>query len=160
RDRGHRPTASTRPGAHGHPRVLRAHPAGAPLVPQPRGGVPGVGGEPGRADGRHDRRSAMSAPSTAAPATRLEPDGPRPPRRRSTALKSLWRTLAPPATTIVTVVVLWQLVVSLLQVATYLVPGPMDVFRDLWDNRELFAIHTKVTGVEVLTGFGLAVVVG
>lgn len=102
----------------------------------------------------------MSAPSTAAPATRLEPDGPRPPRRRSTALKSLWRTLAPPATTIVTVVVLWQLVVSLLQVATYLVPGPMDVFRDLWDNRELFAIHTKVTGVEVLTGFGLAVVVG
>lgn len=101
----------------------------------------------------------MSAPSRIAPTARTQPERPRSSRRRSTAM-SLWRTLAPPVTTIVVALLLWQAVVSVLQVATYLVPGPADVFRDLWESRALFIIHTKVTGLEVITGFGIAILVG
>ena len=62
--------------------------------------------------------------------------------------------------TLVGFLVLWQLVVSVFNIADYLVPAPGTVFSTMWETRDLILAHARVTGIEVLGGFLLAVVVG
>lgn len=68
--------------------------------------------------------------------------------------------MLPPLLTIVAALVGWQLVVSIFDIADYLVPPPAAVFDNMWETRDLILMHARVTGLEVIAGFTLAVLVG
>jgi len=64
-----------------------------------------------------------------------------------------------PIGSLVGVVLVWQLVVSVLRPADYLLPSPGSVAEELVLRRELLWHHTWVTTQEMLLGFFLSVVV-
>lgn len=53
----------------------------------------------------------------------------------------------------------WELAVRLLEVPAYLLPPPSSIIRRIFVDHRLFAVHAWATIVEVLAGFGLAIVV-
>lgn len=65
-----------------------------------------------------------------------------------------------PLATLALLVLLWELATRLFDWPIWLVPGPADVGRALLDNRSLLPHHFRVTLVETLGGFALAIAVG
>lgn len=70
--------------------------------------------------------------------------------------KLLWNALPP--LTFVAIVALWAAIIPLFQIPSYLLPGPVEVFRrliaeasQLWDN-------SQTTLLEIIWGFGLTLV--
>lgn len=80
--------------------------------------------------------------------------------RWSRSAVSVVKVLAPPVITLAVAVVLWQLAVWVFDIASYIVPSPGSVFSQMWTERELLLTHANVTGMEILGGYTLAVVVG
>lgn len=80
--------------------------------------------------------------------------------RWSRSAVSVVKVLAPPVITLAIAVVLWQLAVWVFDIASYIVPSPGSVFSQMWTERELLLTHANVTGMEILGGYTLAVVVG
>lgn len=65
-----------------------------------------------------------------------------------------------PLATLALLVLLWELATRLFDWPIWLVPGPADVGNALLDNRSLLPHHFRVTLVETLGGFALAIAVG
>lgn len=65
-----------------------------------------------------------------------------------------------PLATLALLVVAWELATRLFDWPVWLVPGPDDVWQALVDNRSLLPRHFRVTLVETLGGFALAIAVG
>ena len=81
------------------------------------------------------------------------------PRLRRPPLRTAAGVLLPLAT-LALLVLLWELATRLFDWPIWLVPGPGDVGRSLLDNRSLLPRHFRVTLVETLGGFALAIAVG
>ncbi|MGB0659408.1 MAG: ABC transporter permease [Mangrovicoccus sp.] len=60
----------------------------------------------------------------------------------------------------VLVVILWQLLVWLADLPSFILPGPGRVVQSLWDNHALIAEHAAVTLAEVLAGLVLGTALG
>lgn len=54
----------------------------------------------------------------------------------------------------------WQAAVVLLRIPSYIVPAPLDIFRQFIRNWPVIRADTVVTGVETLGGFSLAIAIG
>lgn len=65
-----------------------------------------------------------------------------------------------PLATLALLVLLWELATRLFDWPIWLVPGPVDVGSALLENRSLLPRHFRVTLVETLGGFALAIAVG
>ena len=84
----------------------------------------------------------------------------RPPRtRRRPTPRGVLGWLLPLAT-LGLLVVAWEAATRVFDWPIWLVPGPDDVWNALSENRELLPHHFRVTLVETLLGFGLAILVG
>jgi NitT/TauT family transport system permease protein len=81
------------------------------------------------------------------------------PRLRRPPLRTAAGVLLPLAT-LALLVVLWELATRLFDWPIWLVPGPGDVAAALLDNRSLLPHHFRVTLVETLGGFALAIAIG
>ena len=72
----------------------------------------------------------------------------------------------PPLLVIVALLAIWQLTASwglladALSIKSFLVPAPSEIASSLWDDRGLLGSAALTTLVEVVAGFGLAVVAG
>lgn len=55
---------------------------------------------------------------------------------------------------------LWQVLVSVTGLPSFILPGPVQVATTFWTNRELIAANAGVTILEVLIGLALGTVVG
>ncbi|MCW2700824.1 MAG: transporter permease [Blastococcus sp.] len=96
--------------------------------------------------------------SGAARRSGMAPQAPAP--RRRTAFRTLRRALAPPLLTLLAMLVVWQLAVWVFEMPSYLVPSPGEVAVTIGERWPLILDHAGVTGLEIVLGFGLAVVVG
>jgi NitT/TauT family transport system permease protein len=65
-----------------------------------------------------------------------------------------------PAATLALLVLAWDVATRVFGWPVWLVPAPGDVWNALAENRELLPRHVRVTLVETLGGFALAIVVG
>ena len=65
-----------------------------------------------------------------------------------------------PAVAVAALLALWQAVVSLGIVPSFLLPSPTDVVRALMDDAPLLASHALVTMAEALAGLALGVAAG
>jgi NitT/TauT family transport system permease protein len=84
----------------------------------------------------------------------------RPPRtRRRPSARGLFGWLLPLAT-LALLVVAWEAATRVFDWPIWLVPGPDDVWNALSENRSLLPHHFRVTLVETLLGFALAILVG
>jgi NitT/TauT family transport system permease protein len=63
-------------------------------------------------------------------------------------------------TTLVVLVILWEIACRVFKVPSYLLPSPAAIASSLYEKRALYLGHTWVTLYETLAGFALAVVVG
>jgi len=66
----------------------------------------------------------------------------------------------PSAVFIVVAFVLWELVVEIFSIPSFLIPKPSSIFAELIGTRVSWLEHTLVTLYETLAGFALAAVVG
>jgi NitT/TauT family transport system permease protein len=78
----------------------------------------------------------------------------RPPRLRAVVGFAL------PVATLALLIVAWEMATRVFDWPIWLVPGPDDVWQALVDNRSLLPRHFRVTLVETLGGFALAIAVG
>jgi NitT/TauT family transport system permease protein len=62
--------------------------------------------------------------------------------------------------TLTVVTVLWEVVVRLFQIPSFLIPAPSAIWQEFTSRVELYANHTWITLYETLLGFLLAVVLG
>lgn len=64
------------------------------------------------------------------------------------------------ALSLVTVVVLWQLLVTLLALPQWLLPSPLAILKEMYCSAGLLWQHSLVTIAEILQGFILALLIG
>lgn len=76
------------------------------------------------------------------------------------ALQRAWSALWPPAMIVGIFLVVWQCAVWILGIPEYLLPSPIQVGSALGDERERLAFATGRTGLSMLAGFGLSMVLG
>ncbi|WP_310833017.1 ABC transporter permease [Paenibacillus pedocola] len=62
-----------------------------------------------------------------------------------------------PVAAVLVLLCLWQIIVSLAQLPSYILPSPVAVIQALVSDFPLIAAHTKVTLIEAATGFSLSV---
>jgi ABC-type nitrate/sulfonate/bicarbonate transport system permease component len=55
---------------------------------------------------------------------------------------------------------IWEVAVHLTETPKWMLPAPSDIFRSFRDDRGMLLDHTRATLVEVLLGFGIAVIAG
>ncbi|MGI5917581.1 MAG: ABC transporter permease [Anaerolineae bacterium] len=75
----------------------------------------------------------------------------------------LWSRIAryaPPATLILTVLMLWQLATALWQIQPWLLPSPLEIVRSGVAARGMLGPHVWQTARETVLGFALALMVG
>lgn len=78
----------------------------------------------------------------------------------SGAVAGFARRWAPPVLLLAALVATWELVVRVAAVPAWLLPAPSAVAGTMVAERDLLLANARVTLVEVLAGFGLALVVG
>jgi ABC-type nitrate/sulfonate/bicarbonate transport system permease component len=79
-------------------------------------------------------------------------------RRPAPALGGHW--LLPPLVLVVALLLLWQALVTLLGVQSWLLPSPLQIVRAGWAARRLLGPHVWQTAQETLLGFAAALVIG
>jgi NitT/TauT family transport system permease protein len=89
---------------------------------------------------------------------RLVPNGARPPQRPKVMRRTSW--VLYPACAIIALVGLWQLFVSIVGAAPYVLPGPLDVIRATVQIGPTVLAQTLPTLFEIVVGFVLAVLIG
>jgi NitT/TauT family transport system permease protein len=78
-------------------------------------------------------------------------------RRRRKSRRLSW---VYPAATVVIAILLWQGIVDLFNIQSYLLPGPIDVVKSGWDYRTDLLKNLNTTLIESVLGFVLSVVIG
>lgn len=53
----------------------------------------------------------------------------------------------------------WQVIVMLFKIPSYLIPRPSNIFKELWENRLIFSQHLLYTLTEAIIGIILAIIV-
>ena len=81
---------------------------------------------------------------------------PRPPR----TLLRHWVVLVYPIVTVLVMIGLWQAVVLIFHVRSFLLPSPHQVWDEGFAHAGLLASSTGTTTLEIVAGFGLSIVVG
>lgn len=66
--------------------------------------------------------------------------------------------VALPALAIVALLVLWEALVRLLRIPSYVLPAPTQVLAALWQDRLALLQHSAITVAEALTGMGISLV--
>jgi len=69
-------------------------------------------------------------------------------RRRNT-----WRKMMPPLVTIVSLVVLWQLIVLIFRIPDYIIPSPIDVLKSFREDYAVLLDNLWPTALESVLGF-------
>jgi ABC-type nitrate/sulfonate/bicarbonate transport system permease component len=64
-----------------------------------------------------------------------------------------------PAFTFVALLVLWEVVVHLFQIPSFVLPPPSAIAREMWNLRGQLGMHTWATLLTTLTAFAVTVVV-
>lgn len=72
----------------------------------------------------------------------------------------LARSGVAPVLGILVVLAIWQLVIWLGDIPTYLLVGPIAIVRELIGDPGYFALNTRVTFIEAMLGFGAGVLLG
>ena len=80
-------------------------------------------------------------------------------KTRPRILRSMLESGAATALTAV-LLVIWQVAVPLLGISEFVLPTPWAIVARIWNDFALLMRHAYVTGLEVLFGFGIAVIVG
>ncbi len=75
------------------------------------------------------------------------------PELKLSVLLSALSYVLPPAVAILSAVLVWQVLVEVRNVPTYIVPAPFDVFKRLWSDFGFFAGQGMVTLAEAMSGF-------
>lgn len=75
--------------------------------------------------------------------------------RQERLSRALW-----PALLLIALGGIWEVAVHLTDTPRWMLPAPSDVFRAFRDDLGMLMRHTRVTLVEVLVGFGIALVAG
>jgi len=75
------------------------------------------------------------------------------------ALQDLWEQYGPPLQFLVLVVIAWEVVAWALTIPDWLLPPPHRIVRRFTEARNL-GLHTRITLVEALAGFGLSALIG
>jgi NitT/TauT family transport system permease protein len=75
-------------------------------------------------------------------------------------MKKLIQNLGPPVLLAMLVLVVWQAVVSLFDIAAFLLPSPIAVSQAAWEDRSKLATATWITASAALSGFGLSLILG
>jgi ABC-type nitrate/sulfonate/bicarbonate transport system permease component len=65
-----------------------------------------------------------------------------------------------PFAIILILVIVWQLAVTLGKIQPFILPGPIEVLKALYQERNLLLTHTLVTLGEAIIGFSLSIVLG
>jgi ABC-type nitrate/sulfonate/bicarbonate transport system permease component len=65
-----------------------------------------------------------------------------------------------PTLVLVALGVVWEIAVRLTETPRWMLPAPTDVFRSFRNDWSMLLEHTRVTLIEVLVGFGIALVAG
>ena len=60
----------------------------------------------------------------------------------------------------VALLIIWQVAVPLAGISEFVLPTPWAIVARIWTDFVLLMRHAYVTGLEVLFGFGIAVLVG
>jgi NitT/TauT family transport system permease protein len=68
--------------------------------------------------------------------------------------------IAYPLGTVIVLLVVWQLVVQIFGIATYLMPTPVDVAHAMVEHFDRILQNSGITVAETVIGFGLSIVVG
>ncbi|MBT0773704.1 ABC transporter permease [Kineosporia sp. J2-2] len=103
----------------------------------------------------------LTHPPTEAAVVNEAAPAPRPARGPGRSRAATWRRyVLPPIGAAVLGVVIWQLVIVLFDIPTYLLPGPADVWSALTTEAGSIAAAAKVTMQEAALGFVLAMVSG
>jgi NitT/TauT family transport system permease protein len=71
--------------------------------------------------------------------------------------RRIWSVV--PVATFVGIVVLWGLVVWALNIPSYLLPGPIEVFQSMVTNWPQLWDNAQITIIEIVAGFGITVVI-
>lgn len=62
-----------------------------------------------------------------------------------------------PTITFIALIALWEILVLQLQIPSYIVPSPSDIFKEFMNDSELLMMHSKVTLIETILGFIISV---
>ncbi|WP_135502037.1 ABC transporter permease [Roseovarius aestuariivivens] len=62
--------------------------------------------------------------------------------------------------TLLTVLALWQALVTLAEIPRFILPGPLDVAEALWSNRAILAENTAFSALNLAQGLALGLVLG
>jgi ABC-type nitrate/sulfonate/bicarbonate transport system permease component len=65
-----------------------------------------------------------------------------------------------PVSVILVLLIVWQLVVPISKIPSYILPTPVMVLNALYSERSLLLTHALVTTAEALIGFGFSVILG
>lgn len=78
-------------------------------------------------------------------------------RRRS---RTLLATTLPPAATLVALILIWQALIGIFSIPSYLLPTPWETLQAGWDARDDLRVALTATFVDAGIGLGLSIVIG
>lgn len=67
--------------------------------------------------------------------------------------RGTWRKMLPPVVTIVSLVVLWELIVLIFRIPDYIIPSPIDVLKSFRDDYSVLLDNLWPTALESVLGF-------
>ncbi|MCU1701677.1 MAG: hypothetical protein JWR34_7740 [Mycobacterium sp.] len=82
------------------------------------------------------------------------------PVRTTASARARIRRIAPPVGAFTLVIATWQLIITIFDVPSYMLPSPLTLLRTLWDERTSIWQPTWVTVQESYLGFVVATVAG
>ena len=71
-----------------------------------------------------------------------------------------WRTIVLPLLVLVVTIILWEVIIRVSGLEPYILPGPGEVARTMWQKKEALLGYTLRTGMVAVSGFAISVVLG
>ena len=75
-------------------------------------------------------------------------------------MKSSWKNLAEPVVLFVIILVLWEILVEIIQVPSFILPPPRDLWTAFMKKLPVLGHHALITFIEAFGGFVLSLVLG
>ncbi|MBC2575704.1 ABC transporter permease [Peptostreptococcus canis] len=70
-----------------------------------------------------------------------------------------WLNYLYPIITFFSIILIWQIFVSYFKIPSYILPSPMDIYKEFLYDWEILMFHSKVTLLETVLGLGISVLV-